>query len=719
MRQLSVTGFIFVFLTAFLMTSSDAKLMEKAEIEKGWRMEVTRSVGMDGTESYTNGYQAPFRVFQKIQFTDQVTKTDGKMIQEVTRNVGTADFNTLDPESGQMVKQEIIPSGSLFRVLHTQYGSELFDGSSGDQIWDEDKVSAFSPPVVPALWPEGDLKRGQKWSYRGNEVVSRIALIDIIGGTIELGIEDISKEPSTGLDTALIRGRLQTKVDLGSMVMDFNADVSIDLPLKLGIPFMVKFDGTLSGAGTVQDQYGQPVGFQVNASGTYLQIAKPSSEIFASISSGTGTTHNETEVIVEKGKIDASGALRIPMNSQAGNALSLGGGMSSSGGNLSSSQGSFISSGGSSGSSFEGTLPPSGSSSSSSMDSDSPSQKGTKAPVYQYRLYQDVTENAFTVMVPEGWQVQGGIMKISPNNIRTVVDGCGKKLYFTIYDPVTMASITYFPTEMYASSAPGTSIINVPAGQVLNGMVQMPQLLSPSQYVRQVVFPSQSSDVQNVQWGKTESLASLASAWNRAFHAEDQIPPQIVAESIEVAYDRGNTRFGELWTSLITSVTVYTSTIWMPDFTVAASAPLEKTDELAPVLKAVITSFRMNSTWLANASAGFDKCTKGVVATQEKIREMDRKISQKLRQVQSEINRIDNDIVSNTNKTRSVIQEHEHNTLMGEDKYEDTGTGARYLIDMGYDRNFTNGEQIIQTNDWTYEPPPGYRDMKNVHVIDE
>jgi hypothetical protein len=460
-------------------------------------------------------------------------------------------------------------------------------------------------------------------------------------------------------------------VDLGNIVMDFNADVSIDLPLPLGIPFMVKFDGTLLGSGTAQDQYGQPIGFQAKASGTYLQIAKPTKEIFDSIASGIGTKKEKMEVTVEKGRIDGSGAIRLPLN------------------NHHSSQG----------------VPS--------------SKKGGGGPVYQYRLYQDVTENAFTVLVPEGWQVQGGIMRIPPNQIRTVVDGCGKKLHFSIYDPVTRASITYFPTEMYATSAPGTSVINLPAGQVLNGMVQMPQLLSPSQYVRRVVFPSERSDAQNVQWGKIKSLSSLASAWNRAFHAEDQIPPQIVAESIEVAYDRGNMRFGELWTSLITSVTVNNSTIWMPDFTVVASAPLDKADQLAPILKAVITSFRMNSTWMANTSAAFDKCTKGVAATQEQIRAIDRKISQKLRQVQKEINRIDNEIVANRNNTRSVIQEHEHNTLMGEDKYEDTETGARYLIDMGYERNFTNGEQIIQTNDWTYAPPAGYRDMKNVHITDE
>lgn len=341
------------------------------------------------------------------------------------------------------------------------------------------------------------------------------------------------------------------------------------------------------------------------------------------------------------------------------------------------------------------------------------------SPVYQYQLYQDTTEKAFTVLVPKGWQVYGGIMRIPADQIRTVVDGCGKKLFFSIYDPVSYACITYYPTEMYGTQAPGTAVFQVPAGQVLNGMVQMPQVLSPSNYVKYVVFPYQRRDVSNVQWGEVKSLTSLASAWNKAFHAQDPVQPRIVAESVEVAYSRNGKRFGELWTTLITSVTVGSSTIWMPDFTVAAGLPLDQTEQLSPVLKAVIISFRMDPSWLAHASASFDQCTRGVAATQAHIREMDRQISQKLRQVQQEISRIDNEIVANRDHTRSVIQEHEYNTLMGNDKYEDTQTGARYLIDMGYERNFTNGSEIIQTNDRGYEPPAGYREMKNVSISDD
>ena len=637
-------------------TSREMRSREPMGPAAGWKLEVTRSTGLEGAETYQNGYQAPFRIFQKIIFQQTVTRAEQGTITEAERTVRSAQFHTLNPQTGQMMPQEIAPAGKRFRIQHNLQGSTLIDADSGQQIWDEDLVSAFATPLAPRLWPDSALKQGQKWSYEGADLARRIALIDALGGRIDLAVRRIEPEPSSGIMTAFIRGKLKTKVDLDTVILDFDADVSIDLPLPIKIPFMVKFEGKLFGNGSAVDDRGQKVTYRIEAQGSLLQIVKPENKILDAFNRG--------ELTIEKGRIGPQGQVIIPAQKR---------------------------------------------------DAVTDKRLSQKQPVYEYGLYEDVTERAFTVLVPKGWQTQGGIMRIDRSQIRTVVDGCGKKLYFSIYDPKTQASITYFPTEMYGTTAGSFA----QPGQVLNGMIQMPQVLTPSAYVQQIVFPQARQQATNVQWGQVKSLHGLADAWNRAFHAADPVPPQVVAESIEVAYDRNGTRFAELWTALVTSVTVQNTTIWMPDFTVAAGAPTAIVEEVAPVLKAVITSFRMNPAWMARTIVNFDACTKGVVATQEKIRAVDRQIAKQLRKVQQQIHDIDNEIVANRNKTRSVIQEHEHNTLMGQDKYEDTETGKRYIIDMGYERNFTDGENIIQTNDWQFEPPPGYRDMKNVHITDE
>lgn len=337
-----------------------------------------------------------------------------------------------------------------------------------------------------------------------------------------------------------------------------------------------------------------------------------------------------------------------------------------------------------------------------------------RQPVFRYRLYEDVTEKAFTVLVPDGWRTEGGIMQIPASQIQTVVDGCGKKLYFSIHDPASQVSITYFPTDIFHTAIAGG--MQVWPGQVLNGMIQMPVVPSPAQYVSEYLFPSARQDARHVQWQNRQSLTALADAWHRAFHPDDPGTTRVEAESVEVSYERSGTRFAELWTALITRTQLHTSVIWLPDFAVAAGGPAAIVEDYAPVLEAVITSFRINPAWMADMIASFDACTKQVAKTQQRVRDLEQSIAKRVMQVQQEIRNIDNDIVTHRDQTRSVIQEHEHNVLMGKDKYEDSATGTRYLIDMGYARNFTDGDIIIQTDDQLFEPPPGFRDMNNISI---
>ena len=251
------------------------------------------------------------------------------------------------------------------------------------------------------------------------------------------------------------------------------------------------------------DNTGQKINYQIKAQGSLLQIVKPSNEIL--------NTFGSDEVIIEKGKIDSRGALKIPRGKNSG---------------------------------AEGD------------------QTDQKLPVYRYRLYEDTTEKAFTVMIPEGWKTEGGIMRIAPGQIRTVVDGCGKKLHFSIYDQKLKHQLP-ISQQIFSGRHPRHPMAPSSTRAGLNGMIQMPQVLSPTEYVRQYMFNRARPDASQVQWGKVKRLTSLAEAWNKAFHSEDQIPPVIVAESIEVAYERNGTRFAELWTALITSVTVNNNTIWM------------------------------------------------------------------------------------------------------------------------------------------------------------
>lgn len=330
---------------------------------------------------------------------------------------------------------------------------------------------------------------------------------------------------------------------------------------------------------------------------------------------------------------------------------------------------------------------------------------------HRYRIYEDSTEKAFTVLVPDGWQIDGGVMQYPPNPVRTVVDMYGKKILFSVFDPESGAAVQYFPYEMIHSAAPGSVYIQVAPGQVLNGMIQMPSLLSPSDYARQVMFPMARLGASDVKWHRPVELESLARAWYKAVHANDPVKPSIKAQSVEVSYQQEGVAYKEVWTVLITATQVASSTIWSPDITVAARAPVNRFDELKPVLEAVITSFRLDSNWYARAIARFIEGTEKVRVAQDQIRKMDQAIQKHRMQIQDEVRRIDRDITSHRAATDAAIHEQEHNVLMGVDEYRDPVTDKRALLDLTYRFNYTDGENVIQTNDRLFEPPPEYREM--------
>jgi len=339
---------------------------------------------------------------------------------------------------------------------------------------------------------------------------------------------------------------------------------------------------------------------------------------------------------------------------------------------------------------------------------------GDDAMVYRYRLFEEPQEKAFTVLVPQGWQTSGGLQVTPRHQVQTLVDGCGKRIHFAVYDPLSGARVEYFPFEMIHTTAPGASFIPVTPGQVLNGMVQIPQVLSPADYMAQYLFPQARQGASSVQWEERKRLDGLARAWHKAFHAHEQVPLQSVAESVVVSYEQNGERFAETWTGLITYLSVSTSTIWTVDFAVSGRVPLERVAEFQVPLKSITDSFRVNSRWHANAVAHFSECAEQVRMTQEQIRQIDRAMTEHRREVQEQISRIDREMAQGQQDTRGTIQKHEHNTLMGLAEYEDPEGGWRTNLDLGYERTLTNGTEIIQTNDLNFDPPPGYRPMREI-----
>ncbi|MCB9883133.1 MAG: hypothetical protein H6834_15200 [Planctomycetes bacterium] len=342
-------------------------------------------------------------------------------------------------------------------------------------------------------------------------------------------------------------------------------------------------------------------------------------------------------------------------------------------------------------------------------------QKKTEPPVHaarHFRLYVDGTQKAFTVLVPEGWQTSGGVLPKAPMG-QTLVEQHARRILFATYDPKTQAAVQVLPFEMFGSQP--DSYVQVAPGAPLNGMRQFRMPLAPSQLVQQWMFPNYRQGVSNVRFANVTPMNTLAQRWYKAF-VEPGLQPGIAAnvraEMVESFYDIESTKYKEVWISLVSYVQVATTTIWTADITVTARAPEERFAEFEPLLRSVIASFQVDPHWFAVAVAEYKWGAEQVRITQDQIRRIEAAIQKKRMEVQDSIRRIDREIVEGRARTNEIIQETEHQTLMGLEEYRDPSSGQRMVLELGYERNYTNGSEVIQTNDWQWEPPPGWRSLE-------
>jgi len=555
----------------------------QSDIRPDWRFSVTRSSGMKGLVKYQTGDEEPFRFFLQTAFTDQVVKAQGTTIHEVLRQATKAEINRLDIESGQMVKEVLVSPGKNFRVVHSSSGSVIYDSKTHEELWDENLVDLFSSSIISRLWPDGQLSEGQTWSYEGVELARRIALIEAKGGQINLRVDRIAREPSSGLMTAQLRGRLHTTIDFNGVPLKFDAQVEIDLPLAIGVPFMTKFTGKLSGQGTTQDQQGQPVNFHITADGDVLQICKPSESVMRAL--------QETGNLEEGQKpLPAGTDTPIKKNDQ-GRAY--------------------------------------GNSTISAPVKASKGKAGRQTENIFLKLYQEQYQRAFHMLIPKGWKTEGGMI---PSGVQwNVVDLVENNIRFRVTSPDGKSYFGWYPRFYFQDPAvhmqSSGGLLRPKIGGVLNGCWIYPYM-GVAQYVQQIIFGQLAAqEFQNPR------------IIGRAVESPELRPwlPQM-AQRKECGYVnfectiRGTPMYGRIYT-LVYDL----GSIWSTVGTFGWIAPKSRWKEDERVMELCIRSFRLNPQWVRRAAAAQQKRGKKYGEVIREMQGIDNEINRNRSQTRSDI----------------------------------------------------------------------------------
>jgi len=612
------------------------------DIRPGWQFAVTRSRGIKGVATYTTGEKEQFQSFQKIEFTEEIVHSKGREISEVRRQIKSAVQHDLDSESGQITPTELAPAGSSFKVIHSSHGNLLIDAATGQKIVDEVMRENFAPPILPDLWPEGALAEGQKWSFRGAEVSRRIGLFEVKGGEIHLQVEKLAKEPSTGLATAHIRGNLQTVIDLETIQLNYDARVEIDLPMALGVPFMIKFSGKLTGQGMDQDEQGRPIQYSVDGEGEVLQICKPAEKVLDAFGARKASLDAPDEACdpVSTSSAEcqepAAPANRSPAASPVGPGQPAG----------------------------HAELKPAESGAPRSSQSPGPSSS-SRGQSTLFSLYQEPQQAAFYLLIPKGWQAEGGMI---PSGAQwNVVDLVEHNIKFRATSPDGKSFFGWYPRfyfqdpAIHAQSSGG--ILQQPAGGVLNGCWLYPYMDIP-QYVQTIVLGQfAASEFQNAHIVGAAVAAPELKPWVPRTATRAQAGYVNFQCSI-----KGVPSIGRIYTIIYEIQGI----IWTTVGTFGWVAPLDRWKQDARDMELSIHSFRLNPQWVQRAAAA------------ERYR------GQKYGAVIEAMQRIDDEINKSRSQARSDMQEEFYKIITQQIETWDPAAGRKEWLPM-YNHAWTNG----------------------------
>lgn len=312
-----------------------------------------------------------------------------------------------------------------------------------------------------------------------------------------------------------------------------------------------------------------------------------------------------------------------------------------------------------------------------------------KSDYYLYKWFNEPNEKAFKILLPHDWKSKGGIFRFDPNTRGGAANALEAKLDFTVQsDEVGTASVRWYPDLIYYDSrySPAGQMGLYPTGSNYQGMTVLP-LMSPEQFIRQVVLPYAHPAATGVSVTESKKLPELAQAIQNEDNLLINMGFTYDAALVAVSYTENGTGYEEKFVSAIMNLGQAGAGMWKNRYTFSFRAPKGKLQNYEPIFAAIGNSLTLNQQWLAGEIKG----------QLERAGIYNRTIS--------EINRISSEINQHRRQNNEVIQHDMYLNLTGQEDYvnpftNDVETGTN----QWNHRWASNSDFVIYTDDPNFDP---------------
>jgi hypothetical protein len=300
-------------------------------------------------------------------------------------------------------------------------------------------------------------------------------------------------------------------------------------------------------------------------------------------------------------------------------------------------------------------------------------------------------EGAFTMLIPRGWQMDGGIFRVDPTAQGGSAQSIEAKIQLVVRrDAAGSVMLCRIPDYRYCDTRGMPAAGMFPPGSNYNGMMVMPKPRS-AEFLANVVFPRMHPQARNTRVVDQRPCVELAQSYQQRLAAMAvPINMSFDAGLLTVEYDEGGVRFREVMLTLIQDYGQMGAGMWENKETGFFRAPAAEFDQWTPVLSVMLNSIKANPQWLSREIQG--QMARAGIALR----------------TQQEVQRIEAEMVAHRQRTNSEINHDMFLNLTGQEEYvnpytkevERDTSGWRYRwVSPGGDVAFSNQDGYDPNHD--------------------
>lgn len=295
-------------------------------------------------------------------------------------------------------------------------------------------------------------------------------------------------------------------------------------------------------------------------------------------------------------------------------------------------------------------------------------------------------EKALSLLVPRGWLLDGGAIRLLDPNIAGANNMVECKFDFAVRKDAEGSVMIRWLPEMVCidqSQAWGN-----PEGAIFNNCLVRRKRDAVS-FILQVGIPYAHPKAINLKVKSNKPLPGLASRYNAAVDPTVKMYTNMSYQAaiIEFTYEENGKAYLERMVTVIEDYGLKGGGLWKNRGTMLIRAPVNEMAKWEPVLRVIQDSGIWSISWIAGEVNGQRQRSGLIAATQKELQEMDNAINESRRNTNSEINK---DM---------------YLTLTGQNEYANPFTGKIETDTDNWKNRWINAAgDIVFSNDQGYDP---------------